>query len=208
MGVIYVNNDYGVQLFGSFKENFDKKGGKIGIAEIYGAGETDFRTNVIKIKDKNVDGLLVICNGKECGLIPKQARELGIDVRFVATDNFYSPDSVQIGGSAVEGTVLTAPALDKASSAVQYLMQKSIMAYGDEPGKPHLTANAYDALMIIADAIRSGGYSSSAVKEYIYRVKDYTGVGGVLTFDENGDVEKPLGIFVVKNGKFEKYGSP
>ena len=208
MGVIYVNNDYGVQLFGSFKENFDKRGGKIRIAEIYGTGETDFRTNLIKIKDKNVDGLLIICNGKECGLIPKQARELGIDVRFVATDNFYSPDSVQIGGSTVEGTVLTAPALDKASSAVQYLMQKSIMAYGDEPSKPHLTANAYDALMIIADAIQSGGYSSSAVKEYIYRVKDYTGVGGVLTFDENGDVEKPLEIFVVKNGKFEKYGSP
>ena len=46
------------------------------------------------------------------------------------------------------------------------------------------------------------------MKEYIYRVKDYTGVGGVLTFDENGDVEKPLEIFVVKNGKFEKYGSP
>ena len=35
------------------------------------------------------------------------------------------------------------------------------------------------------------------------KIKNFTGVSGEMTFDENGDVIKPIGFKTVKNGKFE-----
>ena len=36
----------------------------------------------------------------------------------------------------------------------------------------------------------------------LYKIKDYQGVSGLTTFDENGDVIKPVAIKTVLNGKF------
>jgi branched-chain amino acid transport system substrate-binding protein len=40
------------------------------------------------------------------------------------------------------------------------------------------------------------------VKKALYDIKDFVGVTGKTSFDKNGDVIKPIGIKVVKDGKF------
>ena len=40
----------------------------------------------------------------------------------------------------------------------------------------------------------------------MYSVKDYPGMGGVTTFDENGDVVKPIVVRIVRNGEFVVFG--
>ena len=68
---------------------------------------------------------------------------------------------------------------------------------------PDLTAaDSYDALKMLALAISEVGEDPYAVKEYLLSIEDYHGGSGVLRFDENGDVEKPLLIKQIQNGKF------
>ena len=62
--------------------------------------------------------------------------------------------------------------------------------------------NACDAVCLVKVAIEKGGYNGEGIKNALYNIKDVPGVNGTLSFDENGDVVKPLTIKTVKHGKF------
>lgn len=63
-------------------------------------------------------------------------------------------------------------------------------------------ANAYDALRIVVLAIDKGGYNGDGIKGQLYKVKDFPGVSGKTTFDDNGDVQKPIAIRQVRGRNF------
>ncbi|MFZ5559810.1 MAG: ABC transporter substrate-binding protein [Patescibacteria group bacterium] len=205
IGAIYVNNDYGVGLFDNLKNSFENAGGNMVQAEKYEFGATDFKTQLIKIKAQSPEVLLIICYGSEGGLIAKQARELGMDIQIIGTDNFGTKEVVEAGKSTVEGSIFSTPALDDTKPGVQTLKAEFQKKYGKEPSILIVVADAYDATKILIKAIQTSGYDSSGIKDYLYSVKDYWGVTGNITIDKNGDAEKPISLQTVKNGQFVPY---
>ena len=73
--------------------------------------------------------------------------------------------------------------------------------YGKGPG---LVADyAYDALRVLAEAARlSGGTSGEKLRNGLQLVKDFHGASGIINFDSNGDVLKPVGLKTVKDNQF------
>jgi branched-chain amino acid transport system substrate-binding protein len=69
-------------------------------------------------------------------------------------------------------------------------------------------ASAYDAFMIIADAIKSAGATDGkAIRDAIAATKDYNGLTGVIKgFDAEGEVIKPVQLQVIKEGLFRHFG--
>ena len=65
-------------------------------------------------------------------------------------------------------------------------------------------ANSYDALMVLSNCFKKAGIDSVKVKGCLYGTQNYNGVSGTLSFDQNGDVEKPFIVKTVKDGKFVK----
>jgi branched-chain amino acid transport system substrate-binding protein len=59
--------------------------------------------------------------------------------------------------------------------------------------------------MLIAEGIKVKGENPIGVKEYLLSVKDYKGVSGVISFDQNGDVIKPVIIKTIYNNSFVPY---
>ena len=57
-------------------------------------------------------------------------------------------------------------------------------------------------MRILANALEKGGIDVEGCKKALYNIKDFPGVVGKTTFNENGDVIKPIGIKMLKNGKF------
>jgi branched-chain amino acid transport system substrate-binding protein len=73
--------------------------------------------------------------------------------------------------------------------------------YGKNPG---ITADVgYDAVKMIAKAIElSEGISGESIGKGLNMLRDYHGASGVMTFDANGDVHKPMGIKMINKGHF------
>ncbi|MFL6560752.1 MAG: ABC transporter substrate-binding protein, partial [Bacillus sp. (in: firmicutes)] len=69
-------SDYAKGLASSFKETYEKAGGKIVAEEAYVAKDTDFRATLTRIKAKNPEFIFIPGYYEEVGLIVKQAREL------------------------------------------------------------------------------------------------------------------------------------
>jgi hypothetical protein len=55
-------------------------------------------------------------------------------------------------------------------------------------------------VVLIVESIRTCGEEGERIKDCLYFVgQNYEGVSGVITFDEYGDVNKPVELFEIKN---------
>lgn len=205
VAILYVNNDYGVGVADTFKKTFESLGGNITAVEVFEQGATDFRTQLTKIKDSNPEAIFLI-GYKETILILKQAKELGIETQILSTPMFEDPEILEKVGDLAEGVIyIYYGGFDPKSEEEQIKVFVSSFneKYGREPG--YYTALSYDATKIISVAIEKGGFNSEGIKSALYDIKDYPGLTGSTSFDENGDVIKPVTLKTVKDGKFVEY---
>ncbi|MDR3321222.1 MAG: ABC transporter substrate-binding protein, partial [Synergistaceae bacterium] len=89
-------------------------------------------------------------------------------------------------------------------------VQEFLNAYRDRHNiEPDMVgASAYDAFMIIADALkRAGSTDGKAIRDAIAATKNYEGLTGVINgFDEAGEVLKPVQLQEIREGKFRYFG--
>jgi branched-chain amino acid transport system substrate-binding protein len=69
--------------------------------------------------------------------------------------------------------------------------------------------HAYDAFMILVDAMRKAGPNEEKVRDAIEHMKGFIGTGGIFNFspaDHNGLGINAFEMLTVKNGKFAVLG--
>ncbi len=203
VAILYVNNEGGVGNKESFSRTFTSLGGKVVAAEGYAQEATDLRAQLTKIKGLDCQAVVVVSYPKDTVLVMKQSREIGLGLPlYFQTEAVEDPSVLRDAGKAAEGAVYILPA-QASGDAVKRFKEAYKKAYGKDPEL--FAAEAYDAVQLIAAAFRSlpakEKVTGDAVRRYLEGVKKYQGASGVITFDKNGDVVKPMAIKKIQNGK-------
>jgi len=205
VAILYVNNDFGQGIKEVFRKKFEEFGGEVLIEETYEQGTNDFRSQLTKIKNKNPEAIYLPGYYQEVARILKQAKEMGIQARFLSTTPIENPKLIELAGNAAEGVIYTRPAFDPANPDENY--KKFALSfkerYGVEPGIA--AAFSYDAMNIILLSIEKGGPIGPGIQKAMAGIKDFLGVTGNISFDKNGDVIKEMMLFTVKDGQFVPY---
>ncbi|MFH1097443.1 MAG: ABC transporter substrate-binding protein [Candidatus Desantisbacteria bacterium] len=202
VSISYINNDFGVDQADVFEKEFTKLGGNVLSKDAFAQGATDFKTDLIKIKAKNPQAIFVP-GYTELAIILKQAKELGMTQQFFTSVPFENPAIVEAAGGAAEGVIYP----HHFDPENKYILTKSYQeAYKKKYGRysEGFAALAYDGMRIIAYVLKKCGENPEAIKNNLYNIKNYPGVTGPTTFDDKGDVIKPIVIKTVKNGRFVK----
>jgi branched-chain amino acid transport system substrate-binding protein len=200
-GILYVNNDYGLGNKLYFESAFQELGGKILISETFDEGATDLRTQLSKIKDKAIDGIFIVGQGSEGGYALRQARELGVRTQFLSTITIQRTDVLDTARGAANGVIYALPTYDpQVFKEAEAFENKYKQRY--ERTSDLFSGNGYDAVHIVAEAIKLGEYSADGIKNALFTIKDFPGVTGNTSFDENGDVLKPVSIKKIQDGHF------
>ncbi|MGM0923885.1 MAG: ABC transporter substrate-binding protein [Bacillota bacterium] len=197
------SSDYAKGLAKSFKESFEKSGGKIVSEEAYVAKDTDFRATLTRIKSSNPEFVFLPGYYEEVGLIVKQARELGIDVPFMGGDGWDSPKLIEIaGGDALNNTFITNHySAGDPDKKIQDFVKAFKAKYKDK-SPDAFNALGYDTGYFLADAIkRAGGADPEKLQKAIEETKDLALVSGNLTLDELHDPVKSAAILEYKDGE-------
>ena len=201
-----VNNDYAIGLAKFYTDAFvELTGDKDAIVAVanYNTGDQDFSAQLTNIMTANPDVIFAPGNFTESELIIKQARQLGITVPIIGGDTYETPEFIEIGGDAVEGCVFST--FFTSETPITKESEKFLEAYRAEYGKEPaaVTALAYDAYILILDAIkRAGSTDPVALRDAIAATEGFEGAAGIITLDENGDAVKNAVIKQVKNGQF------
>jgi branched-chain amino acid transport system substrate-binding protein len=201
IAILHDNTPYGKGLASAFQQGVEKGGAKVVIFEAITSGDKDFRAVLTKIKNLNPDTIFFGGVFVEGGLVASQARELGINSRFISGDGSKENSFIEIVGKASNEMYISGPAqVDNKAFVDAYKA-----AYGKDPGP--FSPYAYDATRVLLDAIaKSGTPTRETVLEALHKVKDFAGLAGGITFDEKGDVVKaPFDIFTIKDGQFVPY---
>lgn len=197
-----VKQDYAVGLTEFFQDYFTKNGGTIVSNQSYSSGDKDFKAQLTSIRGANPQAVLVSGYYNEAGLIASQARELGLSVPLLGGDGWDSPSFVEVAGAAAEGNFFSNHfSAEDQSPAVQGFLEKFRTKYNEEPDA--MAALGYDAMMILADALkRAGTTDSQPLRDAIAATKDFPGVTGSITLDESRNASKSAVILTIRDGKF------
>jgi len=201
---LYIDRDNGITYKNGFRKKFEELGGRVLLEDSYMKGTSDFLLQLSKIKALNPDVLFIAGQASEVAV--KKAREIGITSTFVGPNLVETKEMLNIAGTAAEGMyyVYSTFGIDKTDEYNEF--QDKFMAKYDKKSDV-FSANAYDAAMLVFDSIeKCGEEDSSCMRDYLYSIEDYKGASGSLTFDEFGEVTKPLVIKKVENGEFVVVG--
>ena len=182
---------------------FESFGKQIGKIEYFDVADTDFRTELTKIKADNPTDIFPLATPKHMGLILEQAHELGINAHFYHI-GVEGPDLLEIGGTFAEG-LFYPYSYDAHGSEprVKAFYNAYVARFGADPDT--IAANAYDALYLLSDCFEKVGNNVEAVKKCLYEVNNYQGASGTYSIDENGDAIKEIFIKTVRDKKFIRY---
>jgi branched-chain amino acid transport system substrate-binding protein len=229
IGILHdARSDYSVGLAKFFTEEYKRLGGEVVGDESYQQGDVDFKAPLTALisKNKNPDGLFIPGYYTEVGLIARQVRELGYKGPLLGGDGWDSPKMTEIGGVSIEGCYFSNHySTDDPSPTVQNFIQRYKQKHGGAPDA--MGALGYDAARILIQVLRSmqtedaetfpslvgksgsdptakeaRHKASARLRDRLAATREFPGVTGVITLDEERNARKPAVVLQVKDGQY------
>jgi branched-chain amino acid transport system substrate-binding protein len=196
-----IKNDYSIGLADAFTKAFTEAGGTIAVEQSYSQGDTDFSAQLTAIKGAQAQGIFVPGYYSEVGAIARTAQRLGLKVPLLGGDGWDAPDLLKIAGDALDGSFFSNHfAIDVATDQAKRFVADFTTKYN--VGPTGLGALGYDALMVLADAMRRApSFEPSAIRDALATTKDFQGVTGSISMDANRDAQKSAVVLRIKDGK-------
>ena len=208
MMIYYIKDEYGLGLANAF----EKKAEEVGI-QIFDRLSYDsttkprvFYNDFVKWKENyNFDAAFLAARSSvRGGKIIMEARKAGVEVPFMSGDALNSRRLIDIGGKAVEKTIVPSSfnPNDK-RMIVQNFIARFKKKYNKQPDT--WAALYYDTAKVLFYAIKkAGSVNPVKLQKVLHKIKNFKGVTGNIAFTSNGDVkDKKLFLKIIKNGKFE-----
>ena len=201
VGVLYDQGSaYSKGLKDDFSKAFASMGGTIVSEQAYTAGDQDFSAQLGTLRDAGSELVYVPGYYTDVGNIALQARNLGLQQKFLGGDGWDSSKLAEIGGPAIEGSYYSnhyAP--EEKRPEVQTFVSTYQAKHGQVPDG--LAALGYDAAKVLFDAMkRSPSLGGEDLAKAIAQTKDFAGVTGRITIDENRNAQKPAVVVEMKGG--------
>ncbi|HIZ45297.1 MAG TPA: ABC transporter substrate-binding protein [Firmicutes bacterium] len=189
IGVIYSNDDFGQGGLNSLTEAAESYGLEV-YSESFANEDKDMTTQLNNLKNEDVDALFIWCQYSPGALIMRQARELDWDVQFYSGTGTIHEDTFSLSDGAYVGCINSVPFISTSTDPqVQDFVKRYEEKYGTAPSQN--SARAYDATMILLNAIKEAGSTDAeAIQEAIRNTKDYDGLQGNISINpETGEYE-------------------
>ena len=192
IAVIDDRTGYGQSVADAFEQGVIAAGGSVIAREFTSDQATDFNAVLTALKDKRPD--VVFFGGMDtvAGPMLLQMKQMGIDAKLVGGDGICSSNLPSLAGDALSddqvfcaeaGGVTNADkaAMDKFRADFQAKYGAAVQVYA-----PY----AYDAVMVMADAMKRADSADPAVYlPFLAKTDGYQGLTGTISFDEKGDIK-------------------
>ena len=205
IAILYISSDYGIDGTKILVDLLDQKGYPPVAVESFNEGDRDFLSQLIKIKEKDPDTLILWSLYEPGALITKQVAQMGLDVQIMGSGGLTHPKYVELAGEAANGVIVTLTYHPTSKEPhIRNFTEKFQEKYGKIPD--HYNAQAYDAVMIIGAALEKVGADDPLkLRDAIASTKNFKGISGTISFDDKGDSEREEMIIQIRNLKYEVF---
>ncbi len=210
VAVLRTNYRYGRVGIMEFREAARRLGYPLVLEVRYDEGETEFTTQLERVRNSQPDAIVLWGNAKETGLIVKQIRSMGMKQPIFGGDRLVSEKFLEIAGEDAEGIIATYPYNPESDNPKLVAFTKKYeKRFGSKPDS--FAAHAYDGMNILLKAIQTAGLNRAKIRDVLTDMKTfqgYEGVTGKVVFDASWNDIGSVYMAEVKNGKYIFYLSP
>jgi len=199
-----IKNAYSTGLSDFFEKEFKATGGEIIEVQSYSNGDKDFKAQLTAIRSKNPEAVFIPGYYTDVGLIAIQAREIGITQPLFGGDGWESEKLTEgKAKDALEGCYFsTHVSTENPDPGIQNFIKKYKEKFNMMPDA--MSFLSYDAGMILFDAIkRAGSTEAQKIRDELAKTKDFAGVTGKITINDQRNAIKPAVILEIKGGQFK-----
>ena len=184
-------------------------------AESFGPRDTDMTAQLTNVKNAGPQAIVVWTIGPAGAIVSKNKSQLGIDLPLFQCHGLPDPKYIELAGKASEGDRMPATKLMVGDALPDTDPQKSVInefihLYNQNGYDRQFPINthsgyAWDAIMMVADAMKKTGTKAGDLRAAIEGTKGYVGISGIYNLtpeDHNGLGVDSMVIVQVKDGKF------
>lgn len=203
VAVIYFQDDWGIFVGNATKKALENGGSKVPVFEAMLPDARDFRPLITKLRQANIDSILLASHYGPSAIFLQQLRQAGLQQQVIGPETLYSPELIKLAGDAANGIITTTYFFPGDPAKAKF-----VEAYKAKYNRaPDLwAAYAYDAISIAAagaKALAAKGQSitRAALRDAIADLPPFDGVTGVTKF-VNGTPNKELTVLKIVNGDY------
>lgn len=205
IAILNDNSAYSVDLANRTKNFVQQLGGQVIAFDAINPQETDFTTELTKLKGLHPDATYFTGYYAAGGLLIKQFRQLGVSGAFGVGDGANDPTLIKIAGvqNAQNVFTTTSPTPQFIPSAKNWVEQYQ-KEFNMAPG-PY-SALSYDGMRLMANAIkRAGSTNKAAIIKALAATKNFPTFGGPVSFKADGELAKSnFIVLIIKNGQYQR----
>ena len=203
VAVLFQKEPFGESCSKLFISTFESLGGKIISVDGFLPTDSDFKTQLLKIKDLQMDSIYAVGYEAQMLGIVKQMNEMEINKTILAGRLIFTPairskvieytkgKKVYFGGNDFY--------LDS-KNAVEF-SQRYSEKYGKVPS--HVAAYAYDSVLLLANAYKISNEKGLSLKEALKEAKIF-GVNGEMKFNSKRETSQAAYLLTInEEGKAE-----
>jgi branched-chain amino acid transport system substrate-binding protein len=216
IGVIAANTGFGNAGKGQLEKYAPEMGIEIAISETYDKASTDLTALLTKVNSRDVEAVVNWSIVPAQSIVPKNMKQLGMDVPLFQSHGFGNIKYVEAAGEAAEGIIFPAGRLlvaDKLSD--DHPQKENLIAYKDAYESKYnevvstFGGHGYDAIMLVIEALKNtSSLDRAGVRDALESISGFAGTGGIFNFtvdDHNGLGMESLEMLTVKDGQFDFY---
>lgn len=205
VALLYDGTTYSKELAKNTRALLQTKQIEIAFDGALPADRNDYREILTRIKESRPEAVFFTGYYPEAAVLLRQRREMHWDVPFIGGDAAHNPDLVNIAGKkAVTGfQFLSLPRPENLPSPLaKEFRAKFKERYGHRVSSIYALLAA-DAFGVLTHAIKeTKSTDPDKLSDYLhFKLKDYPGITGTISFDQNGDREGQIFVDYILNSR-------
>lgn len=200
IAVLSINDDFGKAGAARVVSVMEESGLKPVAVESHNPHDKDFSAQLAKISNAGAGMVILWTHDTEAALIVRQAKQLGLNLRFAGSTSLSEPSFTKLAGDAAEGVL---SANDFVPSNPDGRVQAFVKTYQAKYNMlPEIwAATYYDAVHLAAKALNDAGSAEPDKIRAAYAKLQHTGVLASYRCDERGNCNHQILIVEIKNGQ-------
>lgn len=195
-GILVVADDYGLGASRGIQATLEKLGTPAVVAASYAPTDKDMSAQLLQIKDKGADSLILFGRPADVALVMKQKSELGIDLTVIGNSSTSAQTTLNnLSSAEADGTFGIGGLIPQPVTEAKVVDWSKRIADRYKVPPDNFTVAYYDSVYLVKAIIEKVGCDKTAIRDELAKTKDWAGMLITYTADANGDLTHTLGIY-------------
>jgi branched-chain amino acid transport system substrate-binding protein len=195
-GIMVVADDYGLGASKGIQAALSKlKVSPVAITS-YAPSDKDMSAQLLEIKDKGADSVILFGRPADVTLVMKQMGDLGIKLVVIGNTSIVAQTTLNnLSATEADGNYAIGGMIPQTSTDLKILDWAKRVQDKYKVPADNFTVSYYDTVYMLKGIIEKAGCDKPAIRDALAATKDWKGMLISYQADANGDLAHTLGIY-------------